>query len=211
MPFFPSASPFSNCPKCEQTTTSGALSDYNELNSAYEAHYIDFFPSNHSLPDHEAIALQEIAALDIRHGEVESRIVAVASLLEALQNHQIEIQRSITLRKGLVSPIRKLPNDVLGDIFIEAHESQSSDAFFERWSPFDMDSIPWAVSQVCSRWRQIACKTCPSLWSTFQVTTGGSSYDDFGHCSVGFRSSGQEISLKYLPNMSSVPVRTRRS
>ncbi|KAJ7584390.1 hypothetical protein C8J56DRAFT_1166534 [Mycena floridula] len=199
--FLPSAFLFEDCPNCGQTTTSGALSDYDELNLAYEAHYLNFFPSNHSLPDDEIIALQEIAALDTRLGELDSRIVAVASLLEALQRHQIEIQRSITLRKGLVSPIRKLPNDVLGDIFIEAHESESSDAFSKLWSPFDMESIPWAVSQVCSRWRQIACKACPSLWSTFQVTTGGSSYDDFGHWSVGFRSSGQEISLKYLPNM----------
>ncbi|KAJ7584387.1 hypothetical protein C8J56DRAFT_1090058 [Mycena floridula] len=210
MPFFPSTSSFSDCPNCGQTTRAGITSDYNDLNSAYEAHYHDIFPSNHSLPDDESLKLllsRRSFPWTPRLGGVNSRITAVASLLEDLQRHQIEIQRAITLRKGLVSPIRKLPNEILANIFMEVHQfgpSANDDESSPMWSPFDMETIPWVAGQVCGRWRQTVCESCPALWSTFGVKIGLSGSNsmigpsDWYHDVVGLKSSGEQMSEQYL-------------
>ncbi|KAJ7584440.1 hypothetical protein C8J56DRAFT_1090177 [Mycena floridula] len=195
MPFFPTTFPFADCPKCGRTTTTRVASNHDELNLAYQAHYSDYLSSNHSFPDEEAIARQEVALLDIRLGKIKGRMVAATSFVEELRQHEIDLERSIALRKGLFSPIRKIPSNILGAIFTEAHESRTSD----RWSPFDIESIPWVVGQVCNLWRQLVCESSSSLWSTCTIRTGGS---NGGRQSPrGFKSSGQEIPLRYLPDM----------
>ncbi|KAJ7572545.1 hypothetical protein C8J56DRAFT_989388 [Mycena floridula] len=188
--FLPRASPFLGCSKCQQTTSSGPPSNYDEMNSAYESHYTNFFPSNHPLPDDEADIFQEIASLDIRLVELKSRIAAVASLMDQLLQDQKGLQRSIALRKGLVCPIRKLPNEILENIFMDAYESSCL------WSPFDMEQIPWVIGQVCRRWRQIACESCASLWSTFEIIIYST---ERGYPYAGKESSGREKTLEYLP------------
>ncbi|KAJ7585051.1 hypothetical protein C8J56DRAFT_829311 [Mycena floridula] len=145
--------PFADCMKCGQKID--VKGNSAEMDAAYAAYYRNVLISNHSFPDVEAVAHDEIQLL-------ESRVVDVDKSISVLLQMRDEIiQHSIALRKAIVAPIRKLPNEILEKIFSQAHCTPA------QWSSFDMSSIPWVVGQVCSRWRDIA-SSCPSLWSTFK-------------------------------------------
>ncbi|KAJ7579931.1 hypothetical protein C8J56DRAFT_829551 [Mycena floridula] len=154
-------SPFSNCTKCGQTTISMA-SNCAELNIAYAGHHRDLLLSNHRTEETEITALEEIPLLESFVDDLETRLKAAVFLVDRLRNELDHTQQSIALRKAIIAPIRKLPNEVLERIFFEAHPSN--------WSPFDMNG-PWVIAQVCSRWREVSCSS-PRLWSSFLCLAG---------------------------------------
>ncbi|KAJ7498230.1 hypothetical protein B0H11DRAFT_1999113, partial [Mycena galericulata] len=61
--------------------------------------------------------------------------------------------------KGIVSPLRRMPPEVLGEIF-----SWTLPLPVETWSCSRLDESPWVLTHICSRWRAISLAT-PSLWS----------------------------------------------
>ncbi|KAJ7579940.1 hypothetical protein C8J56DRAFT_834602 [Mycena floridula] len=132
--------------------------NWEELNASYAARHRDLLVSNHSIPDIEEKALEELHVL-------ERNVVDIKDTVAALFRMQDGIQRAIELRKAVVSPIRKLPNEILRNIFIEAHTGAE-------WQAFDIGAIPWVVAQVCSRWREISCSSSPRLWSSFKCSGG---------------------------------------
>ncbi|KAJ7583368.1 hypothetical protein C8J56DRAFT_953827 [Mycena floridula] len=154
--------PFKDCNDFSQTTTNNC----EAANVAYAAQHRDLLVSNHSVTDIETTAREEILFLESRSNELKSRLMVSAPPMAQLSSELEQTLHAIALRKAIIAPIRHLPNEVLADIFWQAHDSES-------WSPFSMTGIPWVVGQVCSRWRHISISS-PWLWSSFLCPT----YDD---------------------------------
>ncbi len=62
-------------------------------------------------------------------------------------------------RRALSSPIRKLPIDIMREIFLLMSTNAA-----------DITDIAWIATHTCMEWRDIATQT-PTLWSEIHVTT----------------------------------------
>ncbi|KIK63404.1 hypothetical protein GYMLUDRAFT_106225, partial [Collybiopsis luxurians FD-317 M1] len=90
---------------------------------------------------------------------LEARVLFFATQQERLREYSAQI-------KALTSPIRKLPNELLGRIFDECCEMNH---FSVKQLPVktacSIRAAPaMAVSSVCARWRRIAL-SLPAIWS----------------------------------------------
>ena len=74
-----------------------------------------------------------------------------------LEGHKTTIIKSISAHESIISPLRKLPPELLQVIFQETC-----------WDPVTTFMLPWSLSQVCQSWRIIVHAT-PILWSCLTI------------------------------------------
>ncbi|KAF8999958.1 hypothetical protein BDQ17DRAFT_1427440 [Cyathus striatus] len=82
----------------------------------------------------------------------------------AMRSMEVQLPRIrwfYALQRSLLAPIRKLPDNVLGEIFIHIMGGDAIDIGAR-------DGQIWALLQVCARWREVVEST-PGLWSKFHV------------------------------------------
>ncbi|KAF9039109.1 hypothetical protein BJ165DRAFT_364361 [Panaeolus papilionaceus] len=87
----------------------------------------------------------------------------------------LHIDRFICGLQGILSPVRRLPPEILQAIFIVGSEGPDMRTpFYKIRRDFEKSRAtgavywPWAVSQVCRRWRQVCLET-PTLWNYLPV------------------------------------------
>ncbi|KAJ7572672.1 hypothetical protein C8J56DRAFT_988045 [Mycena floridula] len=153
--FLPATS-FVDCPSCGIPTATAAV---DERHDAFRSQLNVLLRS-----DDPSNILSEIISLEDQLVYLNSGISKLKRLSGKLERQLDKTKQSIALRKYMVSPLRKLPTEILEIIFVGAHCSSGSS-----WSPFNMRRIPWAVGRVCSRWRQVALSS-PKLWSSFSIS-----------------------------------------
>ncbi|THU88144.1 hypothetical protein K435DRAFT_730140 [Dendrothele bispora CBS 962.96] len=96
----------------------------------------------------------------------DAEIETLEGMLEELRSKKDEIQRYLDERRSLLSPVRKLPNEILGGIFAA---SCSDNGLLITAVPKGKISAPTLVlSHVCFLWREIIIST-PSLWARMSV------------------------------------------
>ncbi|KAH6906797.1 hypothetical protein BKA70DRAFT_1563599 [Coprinopsis sp. MPI-PUGE-AT-0042] len=73
--------------------------------------------------------------------------------------------------RSLCPPVRRLPTEVLADIFLLAHGEDY--IHFPSWSSClgRSWSLPWSLAAVCFYWRTVAINL-PQLWSSVSFTNG---------------------------------------
>ncbi|KAJ7292591.1 hypothetical protein C8J57DRAFT_1018428, partial [Mycena rebaudengoi] len=85
-----------------------------------------------------------------------AHIEELESQLAYIDAARTELLASLEEHKGILSPIRMLPNEILGEIFfILAKAARRSSV---------ANQAPWLVTKICSRWRSVALST-PALWT----------------------------------------------
>ncbi|THU78529.1 hypothetical protein K435DRAFT_973497 [Dendrothele bispora CBS 962.96] len=96
----------------------------------------------------------------------DTEIETLEGMLEELRSKKDETQRYLEQRRSLLSPIRKMPNEILGEIFAA---SCSDNGLLITTVPHAKISAPtFALSHVCFLWREIIIST-PSLWARMSV------------------------------------------
>ncbi|KAJ7780031.1 hypothetical protein DFH07DRAFT_700093, partial [Mycena maculata] len=106
---------------------------------------------------------------------VESMVSRIAARLVSLDDEisfhrdqlkQLEEERTIAAtyrarNQAVLSPLRRTPHEVLGEIFSwtlpSIHEAAQEEGF-------NASDSPWVLTHVSSQWRVVALST-PSLWS----------------------------------------------
>ncbi|KAJ7728901.1 hypothetical protein B0H16DRAFT_1587913, partial [Mycena metata] len=101
-----------------------------------------------------------------------SQITAAELALFQLRRMDHNAMQHIRRCTGALSPIRRLPPEVLSRIFHFYHQ----DCFdhvspVAQQPPFDSDRI-WTLGEICNYWRSAALTT-GHLWSTFQISCKG--------------------------------------
>ncbi|KAK0486428.1 hypothetical protein IW261DRAFT_1306997, partial [Armillaria novae-zelandiae] len=91
-----------------------------------------------------------------------------------LRQKRLALDERIRGRKALLSPVRRLPAEVLVRIFHETIEFpwKCIDTT-EDWRHFDLDrefdaDSPWSIASVSRRWREVAL-SFPELWAFINI------------------------------------------
>ncbi|TDL23842.1 hypothetical protein BD410DRAFT_787137 [Rickenella mellea] len=81
------------------------------------------------------------------------------------------LEKRIEVHEAIVAPIRRLPQEVLSEIFLHCLPSRDNDL-----NIFPFKEAPLLLCRVCSYWRVIARRT-PPLWSTLTISNPYSYYE----------------------------------
>ncbi|KAJ7609145.1 hypothetical protein FB45DRAFT_1067149 [Roridomyces roridus] len=95
---------------------------------------------------------------------LDSEISRLRDRLDQLQAERMHLSEYHSQYVPILSPLRRMPSEILVQIF-----SRTLPSFDEsKGDASDAKGSPWALTQVSSRWREIALST-PSLWSTLRI------------------------------------------
>ncbi|KAJ7464512.1 hypothetical protein FB451DRAFT_1042145, partial [Mycena latifolia] len=102
-------------------------------------------PSEFSMP-----SIREfIARGSARRTRLDAKIASLEALLDVLLHERSPLDADIRKHEGAVSPLRRMPTELLSLIF-------------KYTLPHDLSGT-WTIPAVCSRWRTIALSQ-PTLW-----------------------------------------------
>lgn len=120
-------------------------------------------------------------------------ITRYENLLRDLHTRRLHSVAQIALHRIAASPLRKLPTEVLCNIFMHCVPNGIE-------LPMDRFSAPWILGQVCSRWREVALGS-PFLWNNIRLQYGNWS-DNIGLSHLAknylFRSGMLPITLEIM-------------
>ncbi|PBK66890.1 hypothetical protein ARMSODRAFT_330237 [Armillaria solidipes] len=107
-------------------------------------------------------ALRVSATID----EIQAEILRTSDFLKALQDKRRHLQLIEEDYKAVLSPVRRVPSEVLAEIFYACSGNEKSEWGY---NVFHVKAGPWVLSRVCRLWRQVSRSLCPSSWATFSV------------------------------------------
>ncbi|TFK38340.1 hypothetical protein BDQ12DRAFT_630766, partial [Crucibulum laeve] len=81
--------------------------------------------------------------------------------LSAAANQYKELKEIVDAHQALLSPIRRVPEEILAQIFIFCLPT-------DRCAVMNVREPPLLLGRVCSQWRDIAVRT-PRLWSSIHI------------------------------------------
>ncbi|KAJ7072995.1 hypothetical protein C8F01DRAFT_267929 [Mycena amicta] len=122
----------------------------------------DILHTNTIPTDAQFEALREF--LDPRRrelAELNKEVHRLARLLAEAKNRRDELQEMISPYVALISPMRRVPDDVLRVIFLHTLPGWRNTAL-------DSDEGPLLLSRVCKCWRELA-HTTPRLWASMHL------------------------------------------
>ncbi|KXN92167.1 hypothetical protein AN958_09259 [Leucoagaricus sp. SymC.cos] len=103
---------------------------------------------------------------------LDSDIAHVQLILSNLFTQRAALQHTIASHKSLLAPIRRLPNELLAEIFLSRESSSPGGVNNASKSTVSFTNIHndtlWTILQVSSLWRSIAQST-PRLWNTLLI------------------------------------------
>ncbi|KAF7299779.1 hypothetical protein HMN09_00983900 [Mycena chlorophos] len=103
----------------------------------------------------------EVGAINTLLVEPRARLASLEETIEKLQEERDALAHSIAAHEALVAPMRRLPLDMLREIFSACLPSN-------RNSTMSPSEAPLLLARVCSRWRTVVFDT-PSLWSRLHI------------------------------------------
>ncbi|KAJ7457187.1 hypothetical protein B0H11DRAFT_2063165, partial [Mycena galericulata] len=100
-----------------------------------------------------------LAHLDDEESRLWDRLLQLEDEKALLSNYHAQ-------NRGVVSPLRRMPPEVLAEIFRWTLPSELINNAMD--SPFDVTASPWVLTHVSSLWRRVAVST-PFLWSRVAI------------------------------------------
>ncbi|KAJ7646518.1 hypothetical protein FB45DRAFT_1098316 [Roridomyces roridus] len=95
-------------------------------------------------------------------GELEKQAAYLESVMAVCARWHANLLQSLDSHKPILSPMRRLPNELLAKIFAAVvRVTFAPDPYWHRWKS---SRYPWLLRRVCSRWNAVALST-QSLWS----------------------------------------------
>ncbi|KAJ6493328.1 hypothetical protein C8R45DRAFT_185855 [Mycena sanguinolenta] len=93
--------------------------------------------------------------------DVTEKIARLQTLIDDAARERDELEGLIDAHLALVSPVRRLPDDIMQEIFLAARPAGRNPAIIS-------DEAPLLLCQICKSWRTIALTT-PSLWASLHI------------------------------------------
>jgi hypothetical protein len=124
-------------------------------------------------PDDPELALihSVISDADARLACLDDEISTLEEKLQQLEEEHASLSHYRTRNKAILSPLRRMPSEVLGEIFLLTLPSVMADL-----GPKDyLAGSPWVLPHISSRWREISLST-PSLWSRIALNYSQTSF-----------------------------------
>ncbi|KAJ7168019.1 hypothetical protein C8R46DRAFT_1094709 [Mycena filopes] len=116
----------------------------------------ELLPSSAGPPsDTQATVLwEEVEGTEQAMSIAETHIDRIQNAVGLLLRYRQKLQTLAATHRGVLSALRRLPNEILLQIFDYSVNPAAQDPF---------SRAPWVVTQVCSHWRTVAV-TAPTLW-----------------------------------------------
>ncbi|KIM91534.1 hypothetical protein PILCRDRAFT_57939, partial [Piloderma croceum F 1598] len=116
------------------------------------------FKDSHYLPsDVETRQIRGLIPLDEQEGlRIDGEISAARGTIRQLRHQREEINKSLTIRRASISPLRRLPPEMLGYIFFLTVPSI-------RYLQPNSCASPLILRQICKAWKAIA-ESMSKLW-----------------------------------------------
>ncbi|KAJ3527441.1 hypothetical protein NMY22_g9787 [Coprinellus aureogranulatus] len=102
-----------------------------------------------------------------RLADVSAEIESVQRVLDELQTRKTALSKVIHAHEALKNPIRRLPREVLQEIFLHCLPT-------DHLPTLDNASAPLVLTRVCRAWRTLV-QTTPALWSAVHIAIPGGS------------------------------------
>ncbi|KAK0243208.1 hypothetical protein EDD85DRAFT_320136 [Armillaria nabsnona] len=126
-------------------------------------------PSEEMLLPLKSSACRVAAAID----EVQTEISGVSdpAVLKFLKHKRARLC-AINEYKAVLSPLRRVPPEVLAKIFSvhSLRPQYGRDAYYDVFAVHDG---PWTLSRVCGTWHQVSHTLCADVWATMLVSISG--------------------------------------
>ncbi|KAF9075891.1 hypothetical protein BDP27DRAFT_1314675 [Rhodocollybia butyracea] len=163
------------CPRCEALMKPRVDLSSSELAELERRLRSDFGPSVVN-PERAAELGAILALVDRDIGAHESEMARLQAQVILLQAQKQRLEQQRTKLRSLLSPMRKLPTEVLLHIFeyvcennlFKCYSRTSSVSPTRLISPIIAYPPTMAISSVCFRWRELALGS-PSLWANITV------------------------------------------
>ncbi|KAK0431430.1 hypothetical protein EV421DRAFT_2016682 [Armillaria borealis] len=127
--------------------------------------------------------------------DMEHQVSAIQKTVDALPQERERISEAIQERKRLLSPMRRLPPEILSRVFrwtiqfpMSRYQNGQS-AYWWRFVP--EENILCSIERVCKRWRE-ACLSSPELWSYINIIINDVNFGDNAHAYI--RRLGRQLS-----------------
>ncbi|KAJ7154375.1 hypothetical protein C8R43DRAFT_923043 [Mycena crocata] len=112
-------------------------------------------PPESTIPLIYCIISEEERLVEDLESQIERMQVALTQLIERRK----ETQESVHQHRAILSPVRRLPPELICEIFMLLRSAQDRNA-------------PWHLGWICQSWRRIAI-SYPHLWCTFYTRVSG--------------------------------------
>ncbi|KAK7472409.1 hypothetical protein VKT23_000523 [Stygiomarasmius scandens] len=150
-----------------------------------------YIPSDAELAEIPSLLEAKHWQQDIDHYSCE--IDRLSAILAALRARRDELQRDMDQYKAFISPFRRIPAEILTEIFSFCCCDGELNAYGLEISRDGIVATTLALSQTCSLWRSIV-RFSPRLWSRLSVN-------------LAYRGKGMEDLIKlYLHHSGDVPL-----
>ena len=128
------------------------------------------FSTINVVPGHQDILLidaivsernTQLSTLALQMANVDTAFRKLAAIRAKLEENSAHVRRSLLAHQALTSSARRIPPEVLGEVFYHCLPKTPY------ITPRDVES-PMVLARVCRHWRAVAMST-PRLWSTLSV------------------------------------------
>lgn len=96
---------------------------------------------------------------------VENEIIRLRRSLAELEDYRARLYDDITRHQAVLSPVHKLPPEILAEIFL--HAADGSSLVWPRKNGSDVE-MPLLLGRICSYWRTVT-HALPLLWSKIRL------------------------------------------
>ncbi|KAJ7649066.1 hypothetical protein DFH06DRAFT_996807, partial [Mycena polygramma] len=97
-------------------------------------------------------------------GELETQVASLDEAMASISRRRTELLQSVEAHKVVLSPIRRVPPEILGEIFSFIVHATFYFNDINRVKLLASRHAPWLLARVCRHWSAVALAT-PSLWS----------------------------------------------
>ncbi|ESK89145.1 hypothetical protein Moror_5267 [Moniliophthora roreri MCA 2997] len=126
------------------------------------------------------------------------RLHSIEEQILRLEAERDELKKIIYHHKALLSPIQRIPRDVLAEIFIKCLPD-------DHFPSCNMNDIPLLLTVVCRSWRDLAFST-PRLWNKIHIYLPSTFYESLFPVLSGVVNERREGVRKWLDRSGSLPI-----
>ena len=126
--------------------------------------YASNLHTNYTPTESEILQIREFLTEPLKRlSSLDAEIERVQSILNELHHERRALSDEIEAHRALISPIRQLPLEVLGEIFVHCLPEGCN-------AIMSSQEAPLLLGRICSAWRSIALST-PRLWASLHIPT----------------------------------------
>ncbi|KAJ6542688.1 hypothetical protein B0H19DRAFT_1000363 [Mycena capillaripes] len=123
--------------------------------------------SNHAPELPQKILVEEILReKEVLLSALRDEISELEFALQSLQNKYADLAADTTRYRSILSPVRRLPPEIIGEIFLYFVPSMHSESDFDLQNP--PVQLPWKLGHICHLWRTISV-SLSQLWSVMDL------------------------------------------